>query len=222
MRFPTILFLVLVFCTTCLAQTDSSHKIDTKIGFSINPSGIIDFSQQEFTLRTGIEYRFANNRYGLLFEPGIYFLGAGYNIKAEIKQYANRLATKITKQPTSYLALVYYHKVHNYSPSEIYYTDSTNSKVANDLTKVHVNRDITSIDLLIGNLENNKKGWFVDWYFGLGVRFKSITEITQKAYRQMEDNIGRLSLNPGVYATPNLTLGFRIGRNGWHRTKAPL
>ncbi len=222
MRFPNLLFVAFIFSFSCMAQTDNSHKIDTKIGLSINPTGLIDFSQQEYTLRAGIEYRFGGNKYGLLVEPGIYFIGSGYNIKMEIKQYANRLATKITKQPTSYLALVYYHKAHNYSPSEIYYTDSTNSKVANDLTRIHVNRDITSIDLVIGNMENNKKGSFIDWYFGIGVRFKSITEISPKAYRQMEDNIGRISLNPGVYATPNLTLGFRVGRNGWHKTKDSL
>ncbi len=219
MRFPATLFAVFIFSSCCLAQTDSSHRMDTKIGFSINPIGLIDFSQQEYTLRAAVEYRFGNNRYGLLVEPGYYFLGSGYNIKVVIKQYSNRLAAKITKHQSSYLALVYYHKVHNYSPSEIYYTDSTYSVVAKDNTNVHVNRDITSLDLIIGNREDDNKGWFGDWYFGLGIRFKSITEITQKAYNQMEDNIGRLSLNPGVYATPNLTLGFRIGSNVLHRKK---
>ncbi len=213
MRFTANLFVFFILNFSCLAQIDSSPKIDTKIGFSINPLGLIDFSQQEYTLRAGIEYRFGENRYAVLVEPGLYFLGTGYNVKVEIKQYSNWLARKITKNKSSYLALSYYHKVHNYSPSEIYYTDSTNTKVANDLTKIHVNRDITTLDLIIGTLESNKNRWFGDWYFGIGIRFKSITEITQKAYNQMEDNIGRLSLSPGVYATPNITLGFRIGRN---------
>lgn len=222
MRLLTIIIILLIFSSACIAQTDSGSRKYSKIGFSINPLGLIDFSQQEYTLRTGIEYKFDNNRYGLLVEPGFYFLGTGYNLKVEIKNYSNWLASKITKNKSSYLALSYYHKVHNYSPSEIYYTDSSNSKVAKDNTNVHVNRDITALDLIIGNMAGDNNRWFGDWYFGIGVRFKNITEITQKVYNQMEDNIGRLSLSPGVYATPNITLGFRIGRNVWERKRLHL
>jgi len=174
----------------------------------INATGLIDFLQQEEGLRFSIERRIFNNSVGLLVEPGFYFEGSGNNLKIEIKDYH----INILKGEDRYLGLAYFRKSHTYSPDEISYTDSTHSTIAANSVKVFVIKNVTTLDVIMGSqMIQPGKRLLLDWYVGIGARFKNISGISMNAYNMMEDNIGRNGLQPGLYAWPDLTAGIRVG-----------
>jgi hypothetical protein len=151
---------------------------------------------------------------GFLIEPGFYFEGSGYNLKAEIKYYQIPF---FGIPDNYYIGLAWFHKSHNYSPGEICYTDSTQTTIADNRTKVFVIKNVTTYDLIIGSFTPiSGKHLFLDWYVGGGIRIKNITGISWNAYNLVEDNLGTSGLEPGFYKIPDLTAGISVGLNFYH------
>jgi len=135
---------------------------------------------------------------------------SGYLIKCELKYYLNR--PQLSRG--SYIALEAIYKTQNYD-----WQDSIHLTPAY-LTTYQVTKYISAFNLKIGDLIAFKSGIILDFYAGLGLRYRklntSLTTQEVNALKYSDDSnydgneAGGMGA-PANYWNPNIVLGFRIG-----------
>jgi hypothetical protein len=199
------LLLFLPFSLFAQSQGEKLHRLS----LSADPLSLIDvFSGPSY--RLGLETRLCPQLSlyleggGYIRVPGLYKNVAGYTLKAELKSYVNN------NDLGSYLSLAYFYKRQTYTVNDFLKPTNTPLYYTTD-KKVH------ALTIKYGYVDNIKKRLIVDYFCGLGVRYKDVDcigiTLYEIAHRRgtSESEFGYFRDLYGISVLPNLDIGIRIG-----------
>ena len=205
----TRLTLILLFSSKLIfGQQDS---IDNKLRLTLTPLSLIDFYSGS-SPRIGIEYKLKNN-YAFYHEIGTYFPNfngiknnQGILAKTEFKYYLKK--SGFTSD--TYFSAELFYKYQTYNT-----WDTINIKpiYRKDYT---VYKSVGCFTIKYGLVEFFKCGITLDYFVGLGVRFKNahstLTTEENNNIQRVGDNGGNILENKaGQFILPNFEAGFKIG-----------
>lgn len=205
-------FLILIYISVSFNVVAQSATInDNKLCLKLAPLSVFDI-YSGMSIRAGLEYKIKNN-FALYNEIGSYVPNAnamhdnyGYLIKLEGKIYLNK----------SNLTLGQYLSTEVFFKHQSYYTYDTISYLKNYLKNYYVDKNVGCLTIKYGFLKSYKYRILVDYFIGIGIRFKNITS-TLTAYENSHiKSDGDYSLNilknrAGNFITPNFDVGIKIG-----------
>ena len=193
------------------------------------PPALYDFSSFP-TIQAGIEYKFSKkmswyNEIGVQYlVPGYqvvdtnFLCTRGYKFKSELRYYFG-LSNKKHVGSYRFYAGANIFLTHQHYNSEIYYYPHNDSLGTVD--GIGVKKDVLGFNILMGYQKPIGKKWFLDFYWGVGIRLRFF-KTTDKQYvdgrdqliTPIEFNINssqmQLEAAGGFSMAQNLTLGFRI------------
>ncbi len=209
---------------SAMAQQDSSFRQkkrkdslrDNKFCIEIAPLALIDFIDVP-SCEIGAEVKLINN-VSAYFEGGGYYSAGGrmsdvngYIIKGELKFYGNK--NHISSGP--YLSLEGFYKKQSFNWQDSIHLSPPSLTTFRDFKSVYC------FNLKFGKLIVHKSKIILDWYVGLGVRYRNITSTLtpqQISGLKYDDDSPYDSDLTGTTVDPigrtvglNLELGFKIG-----------
>ncbi len=184
---------------------------DNKICLKIAPLSLLDIYGGMST-RIGIEYKLKKN-YALYNEIGTYIPNAnGYSnnkgilTKCEFKYYIN----KKHFSSGGYFSAELFYKYQSFSTWDSITIKPTYAK---DFT---VYKSVACLTVKFGRMQVFKCGILLDYFFGIGIRYKNATSTLNSNENSNIQSGGDYSLNilaekSGQYILPNFDAGIKIG-----------
>lgn len=222
-------FLLLLCCTLLLF---SSHAQNKKAIVKINPLALIDEASFA-TIQAGIEFPVGArmswyNEAGIHFRKGYYessdtsFVNpGGYKIKTELRYYFSRLLHGAPDNVMEgyYLGinLCFIRDIHN-AELGYYFLNDSSKKMTDNLG---VKKSVFCSSILLGKQKTIGKHWLLDYYTGLGIRYRNVSTVSQE-YLYERDSLElpidltvagirtRNDSKPGKSFTGNFSLGIRF------------
>lgn len=197
--------LLFLFSQISFAQIEG---VEHKIAIKAAPLSLLDIYSGS-SYRGGIEFKI-KSRVGFAFEAGGYFKNfnglsniKGYILKSEIRYY-------FVEGDGTYVGLEYLYKNQSYDTGDSiidafsYYRD------------YHIDKKINCITLKGGAVTFFSKKFFVDYFFGIGIRFKNVfSDLSEyeKLHRfYLNDSMSLPAQHrDGKRVVPNFDMGIKIG-----------
>jgi hypothetical protein len=220
---------ILFFVLTCIGlptMAQQKNKTDSlqnhRLSIEISPLSLLNGYEQSY--RIGLEVNLYKNL-------SVYIEGSGYFlinnnffdldgrlsnvkgdiIKCELKYYLNQYS----EFKRNYLSVQGFYKKQSFD-----WQDSIHLTPAY-LTTFRDFKNVYAFDIKYGQVITYKKRFIVDWYIGIGVRFKNVTSTltsTQQAALEYDDDneydsdlLGDIVNPTGKSIVPDIDLGIRIG-----------
>ncbi|AEV97229.1 hypothetical protein A4D02_17310 [Niastella koreensis] len=228
-RFPRKPFTLSIVCTILLIVANKNsfgqygyENVDNKFYVSLSPFALIDALDYP-SLRISTDVK-VYKHFSISVEGALYSLlrtafykenVTGFAIKPCIKYYFNR--QKIMNG--LFIALEYQYK------QEHYHLSDTIVSAGNGYYKTYgMTRYINCVNIKMGEVENFRKRWILEWFAGIGIRyFNSFTDLSDQEYDGIIYNekyantsmTGIQVREVGHHTYPNITLGLKLGYRLW-------
>lgn len=205
---------------------------DKKMAIKFSPLSSIDFVNFP-TLQGGVEFSLSEkmswyNELGLRYTNGSYehadtsFISAkGLKAKTELRYYLKgKKETRSLKRLQGYYlaAAIFYVLDHHNASANYYFHNDTAERRADNFG---VKKTVWGVNFLVGNQQSFGKNFLIDFYAGLGVRYRKIST-TNKEFEDKQDKLiepidvtiagikNKAESKDGKTVLPNLTFGFRL------------
>ena len=204
---------------------------DKKVILKFSPLALVD--EVSFpTIQAGIELSMTKriswyNEFGIKYRKGYYektdtvhASPNGFKAKTEVRYYLNFSKASLLKSMEGfYLAAnaFYTRDFHNTGIKYYYRQDSSTARIDNFAVK----KTVWGINMLTGIQKSIRKKFMIDFYTGLGIRFRTVLATNIEFDYYKDDLIGPYDLTVqgilnqtdtkgGKETLPNLTLGIRL------------
>jgi len=163
--------------------------------------------------RLGIEHAW-NNKWAYYVTGGIYF-EQGYIVHGGLKRFYKQDENRRYFLGVDYMHNWHIHTVRDYyrkqEPGQVYTPDESRPLHFDE------EKDIHTIDLMIGFDEYWRHGWIMEFYAGAGVKFRrayiSIPDnVLDQLYHFHESMIENVGATRGNSVVPDIRMGIRIGK----------
>jgi hypothetical protein len=220
MKIATACLLVLL---TIAAYSQKEHVL-----LKISPLSLIDLNMP--SVQAGIEFKLAKkitwyNEVGVKYAKGIpdYYSDTnriasnGFKLKSEVRYYFET-GRKFKYDEGDYVGANIFYVQEQHSRSILYRQANSSSDLTDDFG---VRKKIYGFNFVYGHQESLSKKFLIDFYGGLGMRFRTINTVSQE-YNSNSDTfqnatdpkISEIGENGdgkgGSSILPNVTLGFRL------------
>jgi hypothetical protein len=210
-----LLILLLFIARIAFGQAWTTE--DNKFSLEICPTAFLDFENGPM-YEIGTEYKLHKN-ISMYIQGGGYIPAEfdrisdikGYLIKAEIKYYLNADEVSTGK----YVALTGTYKNQSFNFQDSIRLNPPYLKTFRDFKSIY------AFSIKYGNLHVFNSGIIIDWYIGIGLRFKYVTstltpqEVATLRYNNDSsydsDILGDTTFPYGYALEPNADIGIRIG-----------
>ncbi len=216
-KFTLISFLCLFTCRNLSAQDTTGFRFGW--GITVNPTGLISVSEPN--VKICLE-KSVGKGWSVSLTGGWFNEGRGYIAGVGVKNYDTRTASDpegrdtmtdsyIKARQTNYGGIELLFRNHVYGDHEISYPDS-GVYVESDRVWP-ITKQVLTIDVIGGTVMRirNSKHFYMDAYWGLGLRFKNIEGFTSEDHHKIESWDGQLTMQPGFSVWPDVKLGVKFG-----------
>ncbi len=221
-KFALIFFLCVLTCLHSRSQDATGFRIGW--GITVNATGLTDI-YKEPNVRIAAEHRVSENQ-SVFVSVGAFYFGSGYIAGLGIKNYHppklfKRLGVESTLKETVYSSLEMLYRYHVYGDHEVSYPD-TGARVESDRVWP-MTKQTLSVDFIGGTIMSigNSRHFYIDFYAGLGLRFKYIEGFTWTDHNKIEFYGGAYTLLPGFSMFPDFKAGLKVGYFAKRKLRKP-